>query len=234
MDPMNRRAFLLLPPLTVAALTVLPRVALAAPAGSAEQVAGLREALLRGTAAAVDSLGRPDGFLGNPRVRIPLPATLARAESTLRRFGMGAQADALVETMNRAAESAVVEAKPLFVSAVRKMTVADVQSIVRGPDDAATQYFRRTTGEALTARFLPIVQAATARTQVTQQYQKLAGRAARFGLLDAREADLDRYVTERTLDGLFTLVADEERAIRRDPVATGSALLKKVFGDLLR
>lgn len=233
---MDRRAFLPLPLLTLSTLATLGAwpIAVRAAAGSAEQVAGLREALLRGTAAAVDSLGRTDGFLGNPRVRIPLPATLARAESTLRRVGLGAQADALVETMNRAAESAVVEAKPLFVSAVRKMTVADVQGIVTGPDDAATQYFRRTTGEALTARFLPIVQAATARTQVAQQYQKLAGRAVRFGLIDAREADLDRYVTDRTLDGLFTLVADEERAIRRDPVATGSALLKKVFGDLLR
>lgn len=231
---MDRRSFLPLPLLTLSMWLVSPTALAAAAAGSAEQVAGLREALLRGTAAAVDSLGRTDGFLGNPRVRIPLPATLERAESTLRRFGMGAQADALVETMNRAAESAVVEAKPLFVAAVRKMTVADVQTIVTGPDDAATQYFRRTTGEALTARFLPIVQAATARTQVAQQYQKLAGRAVRFGLLDAREADLDRYVTERTLDGLFTLVADEERAIRRDPVATGSALLKKVFGGLLR
>lgn len=231
---MDRRAFLPLPLLSLISLAH-PGFVLAAPSVSTtDQVAGLREALLRGTAAAVDALGRPDGFLGNPRVRIPLPATLARAESTLRRFGMGAQADALVETMNRAAESAVVEAKPLFVSAVRKMTVADVQGNVTGPDDAATQYFRRTTGDALTARFLPIVQAATARTQVAQQYQKLAGRAVRFGLIDGREADLDRYVTDRTLDGLFTLVADEERAIRRDPVATGSALLKKVFGDLLR
>ena len=231
---MDRRAFLPIPLLTLAALAFPGPALAAASVSTTDQVAGLREALLRGTAAAVDSLGRTDGFLGNPRVRIPLPAALARAESTLRRFGLGAQADALVETMNRAAESAVVEAKPLFVSAVRKMTVADVQGIVTGPEDAATQYFRRTTGEALTARFLPIVQAATARTQVAQQYQKLAGRAVRFGLIDAREADLDRYVTERTLDGLFTLVADEERAIRRDPVATGSALLKKVFGDLLR
>lgn len=228
---MNRRAFL---PLLGAALFGLLPVAPVRAAATAEQVAGLREALLRGTAAAVDRLGRPDGFLGDPRVRIPLPATLARAEKILRTVGLGAQADTLVETMNRAAESAVVEARPLFVAAVRQMTVADVKAVLTGPDDAATQYFRRTTGEALTARFLPVVQAATARTQVAQQYQRLAGRAQRYGLIDAREADLDRYVAERTLDGLFLLVADEERAIRRDPVATGSALLRKVFGNLLR
>lgn len=229
---MDRRAFL---PLLVAALLAVSPVAPASAAvASAEQTAGLREALLRGTAAAVDRLGRTDGFLGDARVRIPLPATLARAEKVLRTVGLGAQADALVETMNRAAESAVVEARPLFVAAVRQMTVADAKAILAGPDDAATQYFRRTTGEALSARFLPVVRAATARTQVAQQYQRLAGRAQRYGLIDASEADLDRYVTERTLDGLFLLVADEERAIRRDPVATGSALLKKVFGDLLR
>jgi hypothetical protein len=213
-------------------LLATSRVAQAAIPTTSESVAGLREALLRGTASAVSQLGQRDGFFGNPRVRIPLPEPLEKVEKTLRRFGLGGQADALVETMNRAAELAVVEAKPLLVTAVKQMTVSDARSILTGPEDAATQYFRRSTGEALAQRFLPVVKQATAQVEVAGQYNKLAKRAAAFGLLESRDADIDQYITDRTLDGLFLLIADEERAIRRDPVATGSQLLKKVFGGL--
>lgn len=223
---------------TLATAVLLPFAGLARLAHAAtsqgEAVSGLREALLRGTAAAVGELGRPDGFFGNPRVRIPLPESLQKIEKTLRLVGLGGQADLLVETMNRAAEVAVVEAKPLLVSAVKQMTVSDARDILSGPEDAATQYFRRSTGEALGQRFLPVVRRATAQVQVAGQYNKLAKRAATFGLLDSRDADLDQYITDRTLDGLFLLIADEERAIRRDPVGTGSQLLKKVFGGLFR
>lgn len=224
---MLRRRFLASLP-----LLALPGSGWTAPLSQGESVAGLREALLRGATAAVGQLGKHDGFFANPRVRIPLPESLQKIERGLRLLGLGGQADALVETMNRAAEVAVVEARPLLVNAVRQMTVSDARSILGGPEDAATQYFRRSTGEALAQRFLPVVRQATAQVQVAGQYNKLAKRAATFGLLDSRDADLDQYITDRALDGLFLLIADEERAIRRDPVATGSQLLKKVFGGL--
>lgn len=224
---MLRRHFLAAP-----LLLALPRLGRTAPLSQGESIAGLREALLRGATAAVGQLGKHDGFFANPRVRIPLPESLQKIERGLRLLGLGGQADALVETMNRAAEVAVVEARPLLVNAVRQMTVSDARGILGGPEDAATQYFRRSTGEALAQRFLPVVRQATAQVQVAGQYNKLAKRAATFGLLDSRDADLDQYITDRTLDGLFLLIADEERAIRRDPVATGSQLLKKVFGGL--
>lgn len=228
---MSRRRFLAA---TLLLALPLPRFGHAAAASQGEAVAGLREALLRGATRAVGELGRPDGFFGNPRVRIALPESLQKIERTLRLVGLGGQADTLVETMNRAAEIAVLEAKPLLINAVKRMTVSDVRRILSGPEDAATAYFRRSTGEALGQRFLPVVKQATAQVHVAGQYNKLAKRAATFGLLDSRDADLDQYITDRTLDGLFLLIADEERAIRRDPVATGSQLLKKIFGDLFK
>lgn len=201
--------------------------------GSAETIKGLKEALSRGAAAAVDGLGKPGGFLANERVRIPLPEKVQSAEKTLRRFGGGKYADQLIETMNRAAESAVVEAKPILWQAVRQMSVQDASAILRGEDDAATQYFRQSTTPQLTTKLRPLVEAATQKVGVAQKYEKFAGRASQFGLLDAKDADLDAYITEKALDGLFLMIAEEEKAIRKDPVATGSAIIKKVFGSLL-
>jgi hypothetical protein len=200
----------------------------------ADAASGLREALTRGAAKAVDVLGKRDGFLGNPQVKIPLPEKLQKAEKTVRRFGGAKVADQLVETMNRAAETAVVEAKPILWQSIKQMSLQDGLSILKGPDDAATQYFRRTTSEPLTAKFRPIVEAATAKVGVAKYYDKFAGRAAKFGLVDAKDADLDAYITDKALDGLFLMIADEEKAIRKDPVATGSAVLKKVFGSLFK
>lgn len=148
----------------------------------------------------------------------------------MRRFGMGKMADELTLTMNRAAESAVVEAKPLLLDAIKKMTLADAKSILSGPDDAATQYFKKTSGEALTARFLPKVQAATAKVKLAERYNQFAGQASRFGLLSAEDANLDQYITRKTLDGLFVMVAQQEKTIRQDPMGQASSILKKVFG----
>lgn len=201
--------------------------------GSNDAILGLKEALNRGAAAAVDGLGKPGGFLGDARVRIPLPEKVQDAEKLLRRFGAGKYADQLVETMNRAAETAVVEAKPVLWQAVKQMSVKDATSILKGGDDAATQYFRQATGSQLSARLRPLIEAATRKVGVAQRYEKLAGKASQFGLLDERDADLDGYITGKALDGLFLMIAEEEKAIRKDPVATGSALLKKVFGSLL-
>lgn len=197
-----------------------------------DNVAGLKEALTRGTDYAVAQLGTADGFLGNPAVRIPLPESLRKVEKALRAFGQGKAADELVATMNHAAEKAVAEAKPIFTDALHKMSISDALGILRGGDDAATQYFKRTTSTALTQKFLPVVRDATAKTDVAAKYNKFAGKGAEFGLIDKKDADLDGYITQKALDGLFLMVAEQEKTIRKDPIGTGSALLKKVFGAL--
>ena len=138
--------------------------------------------------------------------------------------------DELIETMNHAAELAVVEAKPILVNAVKNMSFDDARGILTGGDDAATQYFRRATSADLTAKFLPVVKQATAKVELADKYNDYAGKAAKMGLLDKKDANLDQYVTQKALDGLFLMVAEQEKAIRKDPMSTGSALLKKIFG----
>ena len=193
---------------------------------------GLKEALVRSAEFAVSQLGKPNGFLGNPQVKIPLPESLQKAESLGRKFGLGKQADELVDTMNHAAEAAVVEAKPLLVNAVKNMSVKDAKDILGGPQDAATQYFRKTTSEQLSQKFLPIVKKATAKVQLADKYNAFAGKAAKFKLIDEKDANLDSYVTQKAMDGLFLMIAEQEKQIRQDPIGTGSNLLKKVFGAL--
>lgn len=195
-----------------------------------DAAAGIKEALVKGAEAAVGQLGQPNGFLGNDRVKIPLPGSLQKAERSLRMFGMGRQVDELSDTMNHAAEQAVVRAKPILVNAVKSMSVRDAKAILLGDDDAATQYFKRATSADIQKAFVPIVQKATARLQLADKYNRYAGDAARFGLIDPRDADLDSYITHKTMDGLFLLIADKEKAIRADPIGAGSSLLKSVFG----
>ena len=193
---------------------------------------GVKEALSKGAEFAVASLGQKNGFLSNSQVKIPLPASLQKVESGLRMFGMGKQADQLIETMNHAAERAVAEAKPILVDSIRKMTVQEAKVILTGGEDGVTQYFRRTSADQLSARFLPVVKSATAKLQLADQYNKFAGRAAAAGLIDQKDADLDHYVTQKAMDGLFFMIAEEERKLRSNPVAAGSALLKRGFGAL--
>lgn len=197
-----------------------------------EAVAGLKEALSKGSQAAVATLGRQDGFLGNARVRIPLPQGLQQLEGMMRGLGMGRYADELVTTMNRAAESAVVEAKPLLVNAVKSMSVQDAKAILGGGEDAATQYFKRTTSAQLTRKFLPIVARATQKVKLADKYNEFAAKGARFGLVDAKDANLNDYVTRKALDGLFLLIADEEKKIRQDPLGAASGIVRKVFGAI--
>lgn len=197
-----------------------------------EATLGLKDALMQGSRAAVVQLSAPGGFLDNDKVRIPLPDSLARLESGLRWMGMGREADDLRTAMNRAAEMAVKEATPLLVDAVKKMSVSDAKQILSGPQDAATQYFRRNTTDALTERFLPIVKQATAQVRLAEQYNRFAGQAAQFGLIDQKDANLDSYVTSKALDGLFLVIAEQERAIRANPAAAATNIAKKVFGAL--
>ncbi len=197
-----------------------------------DATAALKAALEKGSTAAVANLGKVDGFLGNPQVKIPLPESAQRAEHMLRRVGMGKYADELVTTMNRAAEQAVPEAKTIFVDSVKKMSVQDAKGILTGGDTAGTEYFRRTTHDQLHTRFLPIVKKATARVQLAQKYDQYAEMAAGAGLMNKQDANLDEYVTQKALDGLYLMVAEEEKKIRKDPVGTGSAIIKKVFGAI--
>jgi hypothetical protein len=197
-----------------------------------EAVAGLKAALEKGSQAAVSNLGRTDGFFANPQVKIPLPDSLKRAETMMRRAGMGKYADELVLSMNRAAEAAVPEARQLFVESVRKMTVQDAKGILSGGETAGTEYFRRTTNSPLHDRFLPIVRKATEKVGVAQRYNEYAGRGARLGLVKKEHADLDEYVTQKALEGLYLMVAEEEKKIRKDPLATGTSIIRKVFGSL--
>jgi len=191
---------------------------------------GLKEALVQGAEVAVGRLSAPDGFLGNPRVKIPLPPTLAKVEKTLRRVGLDREADELVTTMNRAAEDAVVEAKPILLASIKKMTLADAKAILTGPADSATQYFRKSSGEAIALKFKPKVALATRKVKLAKQYDDVAGKAAQFGLIDKGDANLDDYVTRKAVDGLFLMIAEQEKAIRQDPLGQASNLLRKVFG----
>ena len=198
-----------------------------------EAIAGLKTALERGAHVAVARLGKVNGFLANPKVRIPLPESLQRAEEMARRFGFDEQADELIVAMNRAAEAAVPEARKLLIDAARQMTVKDAKAIISGGNTAGTAYFRRTSHKQLHARFLPIVKRSTEKVGVARYYREFAAPAASFGFISAEAADLDEYVTQKALDGLYFMLAEEENKIRRDPVGTGSEILKKVFGALL-
>jgi hypothetical protein len=195
---------------------------------------GLREALLQGVRRSVSDLGREDGFLENDRVRIPLPNGLQRMEKTLRFMGQGRRVDEFVVAMNRAAEAAVPVAIDVFLDSASQMTFNDARNILMsGQDDAATQFFRRTSEDRLHREFRPIVEEFTEKVGVTQQYKSLIGRYGVIGKAFGQDAsDLDGYVTQKAMDGLFLLIAEEEGRIRRDPIGRTTAILRRVFGIL--
>jgi hypothetical protein len=190
----------------------------------------VRTALERGALAAVGLLGQTDGFMGNPKVRIALPGFLGDAAKLLKVSGQQKRVDELVLAMNRAAEQAVPMAKNLLVQAAKSLTVQDAVQIVRGSDTAVTQYFADKTRQPLSQQFLPIVTRATEKVSLAEKYNAVAGRAAKMGLLKDEDTNLQRYVTAKALDGLYLVIGEQERNIRRDPAGTGSAILRKVFG----
>ena len=221
---MRRREF-------TAALS-MPLLPMAAEAGLSEgdAAAGVRAALERGALAAVALLGKADGFMGNPLVKIPLPGFLNDAAKLLTATGQGKKVDELVLAMNRAAEAAVPAAKPLFVSTVKAISVDDALKVVRGGSTSVTDFFATKTREPLSGKFLPIVTQATEKVSLAERYNAVAGKAAGLGLVKGDDANVQKYVTARALDGLFKIIGEEEKKIRADPVKTGSAILKKVFG----
>ncbi len=211
----------------------------AAPPGSGlaqfstqEQIASLRQALTQGATAAVSSLAKKDGFLGNDKVRIPLPDSLRKADKAMRSIGMKKYSDELITAMNRAAEAAVPEAKNLLVGAIKKMSVSDAKGILTGSNDAATRYFRNHTEAALTEKFKPIVGKAIQKVQLANKYDQFAGKGAKLGLLDERDAHLDDYITRKAMDGLFLMMAEQEKSIRADPLKATGSLAKKIFAAL--
>ncbi len=192
-------------------------------------ISGLKEALRVSTGRAVALTGRPDGFLKNEAIKILLPPKLQTVGKGMRMFGMGAQVDGLEVGMNRAAEQATPEAKQIFIAAVKKMTFDDARNILSGSDTVATEYFKRTSSEDLTAAFSPIVDRSMQRVGVVQQYNRLL-ESAPGGSTLAGQFDLNKYVVSKTLDGLFLMLGNEEKKIRKDPAAQTTALLKEVFG----
>ncbi len=203
---------------------------LRAAASESDAATGVRAALERGAQAAVSSLGRTDGFLGDPRVRIPLPGYLEKAAKLLKATGQGKRVDELVTAMNRAAEAAVPEARMLFVSTVKAMSVEDALKLVRGGPTSVTDYFAAKTRAPLGEKFLPIVSRATQNVKLAERYNQLAAKAAGMGLVKGDEASVQQHVTRHALDGLYLMIGEEEKKIRADPFQTGSALLQKVFG----
>jgi len=197
-----------------------------------DAVSGLRQALTDGAAAAVGKLGVENGFFGNAKVRIPLPDAIQKVEGIMRAMGMKRQAEELELAMNRAAEIAVADAKPLLVDAVKKMSVQDAKGILTGGETSVTDYFRRTTADALGKKFLPVVKKATAKVGLAEKYNAIAGKGAQLGLIDSSQATIEQYVTKKSLDGLYTIIADEEKALRQDPVGAASSIVQKVFGAL--
>lgn len=189
----------------------------------------LKQALDQGIALAVNQLGKPGGFNNDPAVRIELPGNLAKVASTMKMMGMGSQVEQLEDSMNQAAELAVPQARTLLTSAVKNMTLKDAKAILVGPDDAATNYLDKSSREQLRASFLPIVKKATDQVGLAKQYNTFAGQAASFGAIDAKDANIESYVTEETLNGLFEVIAEEEGKIRKNPADAATRLAKSVF-----
>lgn len=191
---------------------------------------GLKTALERGALSAVGLLGKTDGFLGNELVRIALPGFLKDAGKLMKSLGQGKKVDELVTAMNRGAEQAVPFAKDLLVSAVKGMNVTDAKNILKGGDTSVTTFFAEKTRQPLVGKFLPIVTQATDKVQLADKYNAVAGKASGMGLVKKEDANIQQYVTGKALDGLYLMIGEEEKKIRKDPVGTGSDILKKVFG----
>ena len=193
---------------------------------------GLKTALEKGATAAIGLLGQQDGFLGNEKVRIPLPGFLNDAAKLLKTLGQGKRVDELITSMNRAAEAAVPMAKDMLVNAVKTMSVTDAKAILTGGENSVTQFFADKTREPLGVKFLPVVTQAIEKVGMVDKYNAVAGKAASMGLLKKEDANIQQYVTGKSLDGLYLMIGEEEKKIRQDPIGAGSDIVKKVFGAL--
>jgi hypothetical protein len=196
---------------------------------TAEVAEGLKEALIKGISTGSDAVSQVDGYFKNPAIKIPFPPDVQKVEDRLRQLGLGSEVDKFVTTLNRGAEDAAKEAKPIFVSAIRSMTIDDAWSILRGNDDAATQYLKRTTSLQLKEKFRPVIQSSLEKVNATKYYRDLVTRYNQIPMVQKVNPDLDVYATDKAIEGLFFMIAKEEKNIRENPVARTSELLKKVF-----
>nr|WP_315469500.1 DUF4197 domain-containing protein [uncultured Undibacterium sp.] len=193
---------------------------------------GLKAALEQGANAAISRLGVADGFLNNEKVKIPLPSILEKAKPILKLSGQGKHLDELVIAMNRAAETAVPMAKPLLLDAVKTMSVADAKNILSGGNTSVTDFFRQKTSTALTTKFTPTVKAVTDKVGLASKYNSVMAKAQKMGAVPEKEATVESYVSDKAVDALYTMIAEEEKKIRQDPIGTGSKIIGKVFGLL--
>ncbi|MEO6824039.1 MAG: DUF4197 domain-containing protein [Nitrosospira sp.] len=211
----------------------MPALATGISALSEEDAAnGLKQALTQGAGVAVNKLGVANGFLKNPEVKIQLPGALQQVGGVMRSLGMGKYAEGLIAAMNHTAETATAEAGSLLADAVKKMPAEDAKKILAGGDKAATQYFRETTSDELSQKFLPIVKKATDQVGLLRKYNEFAGKGAKLGLVAEKDANIESYVTQKTLEGIYLIMAEEEHLIRNDPMGQENELLRKVFGSL--
>ncbi len=193
--------------------------------------AGLKEALENGTSKGADLVSQLDGYYKNPEIMIPFPAEVKQVEARLRQIGLGSEVDKFVESLNRAAEDAAKEAKPIFIAAIKQMTIQDALSILKGNDDAATQYLNRTTSPLLKEKFMPVVRESLSKVNAARYYTDLVTKYNKIPLVQKVNPNLDEYATEKAIQGLFVMIAKEEKNIRKNPLARTSDLLKKVFGS---
>lgn len=200
------------------------------PLTTAEVGEGLKEALINGISKGSDQVSQLDGYFKNPEIKIPFPPEVQKVEKTLRDIGLGSEVDKFVMTLNRGAEDAAREAKPIFVSAIKSMTIQDAWAILRGEDNAATEYLRRTTSSQLKSAFKPVIQNSLNKVNATKYYGELVTRYNKIPLVEKVNPNLDDYATDKAIEGLFTMIAKEEKNIRKDPVARTTELLKRVFG----
>jgi hypothetical protein len=200
------------------------------PLTTAEVGEGLKEALINGISKGSDQVSQLDGYFKNPEIKIPFPPEVQKVEKTLRDIGLGSEVDKFVMTLNRGAEDAAKEAKPIFINAIKSMTIQDAWAILRGEDNAATEYLRKTTSSQLKSAFKPVIQNSLNKVNATKYYGELVTRYNKIPLVEKVNPNLDDYATDKAIEGLFTMIAKEEKNIRKDPVARTTELLKRVFG----
>jgi hypothetical protein len=200
------------------------------PLTTGEVAEGLKEALIKGISNGSDIVSQLDGYFKNPEIKIPFPPDVKKVEDKLRQIGLGNEVDKFVMTLNRGAEDAAKEAKPIFITAIRSMTIQDAWSILKGENDAATQYLKRTTSAQLKEKFKPVIQNSLNKVQATRYYSDIVTRYNQIPFVQKVNPDLDDYATDKAIEGLFIMIAKEEKNIRENPIARTTELLKKVFG----
>jgi hypothetical protein len=196
---------------------------------TSEVAEGLKEALLKGVSVGADKLSQSDGYFKNPEIKIPFPPDVKKVEDRLRQVGLNNEVDRFIATLNHGAEDAAKEAKPIFISAIQQMTIDDAWAILKGQQDAATQYLKRTTSDQLKGKFKPVIQNSLNKVNATKYYGDLVNTYNKIPLVEKVNPNLDDYATDLAIQGLFTMIAKEEKNIRQDPVARTTDILKRVF-----